>query len=748
MGDPKAERNCHDFDVVIVGSGYGGSVAAAALSGCTDSGNRKVRVCVLERGREYLAGSFPSRAADLAGYIRFTTPNAKRQRGTFDGLYDIRWSEDAVAVLACGLGGGSLINAGVLEMPLERVFKEMRWPRQIQDHAEEIVEDGKVLRDKWFEPEQLTRTFDNKEELPKFRALSKLAKSKSDKFRAAKITVSGANQLNFAKVCLDKCLRCGDCATGCNHNAKNSLDLNLLRIAKQNKAEIFTGVTVLRVKPVNSGKNGWLLHLNHSDSHLRDRQKYPFVLRARYVILAAGTFGSTEILVRSDDVNFRLSRQLRRKFSANGDMIVTAYATNRSVNAIADETCEPDPCIDGKGRNVGPTITGMIDLRNRASEKGDPEPDVVIQDLTIPGALRRLFEEATTTYDVLDRLADGDFRKHDSHSTRRDDAAIDHDALRRSLVLAMIGRDSAEGELRFGQQAMCDDADGLLTVSWPELRNDPRFAANHLLLDKMLLDPASKLGGRVVSNLLWRPFSEKLENILGQQRGPVLTVHPLGGCAMGDDVTKGVTDYCGRVFNAADRSKQSTFYGLAVLDGSIVPTSLGINPSLTIAVLASRAIAELKKGWELKSPEISASVPVRRPIFARPVVKTEPKPTRIELTEQVRGCVPLNLRRRFLYPTLHPVELTLTTEPVTVADLFGSEAKHRRCLPIRTRSDGQVAQGKLRILAKDFKLRPHNRRVRQGSRGGGNLRQHVPFWAGEIERMLASSACVECLVRQ
>ena len=132
IGDPKLPRpDSHDFDVVIVGSGYGGAVAAEALCGCSDA-RGPLRVCVLERGKEYLAGSFPSRAADLGGFVRFVTREAKRQRGVFDGLYDLRCSADAVAVVACGLGGGSLINAGVMEMPLESVLKEARWPKADQ----------------------------------------------------------------------------------------------------------------------------------------------------------------------------------------------------------------------------------------------------------------------------------------------------------------------------------------------------------------------------------------------------------------------------------------------------------------------------------------------------------------------------------------------------------------------------------------------------------------------------------------
>ena len=76
MGGPNVEHPDHDFDVVIVGSGYGGGVSAAALSGCTNARKKPLTICVLERGKEYLAGAFPSRAADLAGYIRLASCTA------------------------------------------------------------------------------------------------------------------------------------------------------------------------------------------------------------------------------------------------------------------------------------------------------------------------------------------------------------------------------------------------------------------------------------------------------------------------------------------------------------------------------------------------------------------------------------------------------------------------------------------------------------------------------------------------
>src|SRR6185436_8977330 len=114
-----------------VGSGYGGAVAAAKLAGRTDNG-REIRLCVLERGNEYLPGMFPSRLADLAGHVRFSTPNSVRPGGVREGLFDVRVGPDVCALVANGLGGGSLINAGVMAEPSDGVFDDDRWPPELR----------------------------------------------------------------------------------------------------------------------------------------------------------------------------------------------------------------------------------------------------------------------------------------------------------------------------------------------------------------------------------------------------------------------------------------------------------------------------------------------------------------------------------------------------------------------------------------------------------------------------------------
>jgi cholesterol oxidase len=687
MSDPTSTHK-YDFDVVIVGSGYGGAVAAAELSGSEDEGKRPIRVCILERGKEYLAGSFPSRQAELAGYVRYTTAGASRQRGIHDGLYDIRLSEDAVVVVASGLGGGSLINAGVMEMPLGGVFQEARWPRAIRNDAGRFEPLAHELRLR-LGAKQLPAPAAITGQLKKTTQLGRLANGGTT--TPTRITVSAAQGPNNAGVNLNECLMCGDCATGCNNTAKDSLDLNLLVLARRNGAQVVTGATVLRIAPHPLGIPGWVLHVNHTDSHLRDCQPAAFEIRARRVILAAGTLGSTEILLRSRGF-LRLSAQLGHKFSANGDMLVTAYGLSNPVNAVADERIPPSPIGN---RAIGPTITSMIDLRS-----GDPKTDLVIQDLAVPGALRRLFEEVTTTFDVLNQLGTGDFGWHRSEMTA-DDAAVNPQAINKSLVLAMIGRDDASGELRIGDRPICDNADGLLTVRWPELRMDRRFDDHHWRLAEMMRKAG--VGGRLVNNPLWRPFSEDLERLFGRQRGPLVTVHPLGGCAMGDNVRQGVTDHCGRVFDAGGPGDKSVHQGLVVLDGSIVPTSLGINPALTIAVLAFRAITQLKEEWKLSSRQppdpVAAAEFKNRPVFATPTTISNPKPTLIELTEQVRGRVKLRTKNGRGVPC--EMQLTLTTQPTAVTDLITHQAPE----PPKVRGfEIARGKGKLTILkpGRDF----------------------------------------------
>lgn len=643
-----------DFDVLIVGSGYGGAAAAAQLSACVGAEGQALpsplRIAVLERGREYLAGQFPSKMADLPGSLRFASPGDTAPRGRREGLFDLRLGPDMCVALANGLGGGSLINAGVMEPVLDAVFSRPPWPKGLREHAA-------PLRD-WYAQASLLlgardacgdNTISRLDTYKPLRA--DWLQSLSASARRPAITVAlDAQSISPAGLDLQRCIACGDCATGCNYGAKQSLDTNLLVQAWQRGVRLVSGAGVLRVlphswdpqadeihRPPPEGVKepwggpavpwqGWRVELNHTDEFLQRRQIEPLVLTARRVILAAGSLGSTEILLRSRAAGLPLSDRLGEQFSGNGDVLAAAVQAPQPLNAVADEEQAPAT------RQVGPTITAMLDQRETA---GFGETSgFVVQDLAIPGALRWLFEESFALSAGLGNLARGDDSAHQAGAEFDDPHCISAAATARTLPLAIMGTDAAMGRLRLADEA----AEGTLSVDWPGARSDARVDQRHAWLQAQL----DRQGARLLANPLWRLLPKELEHLLGGARGPMISVHPLGGCAMGDSAAEGVVNEWGQVYCGRGSSTE-VHAGLVVLDGAIVPTSLGINPALTITALALRALAQLKTAWGLVERTTALPKPGPRPVYRemKPAEAAPARPTEIEIRERMGGFVRL-----------------------------------------------------------------------------------------------------------
>lgn len=672
-----------DFDVVIVGSGYGGAVAAAELAGCTNAanGNRRVSVCVLERGKEYLAGMFPTRLGDLPGHIRVTAPGTGRPRGRREGLFDFRIGEDVSALVANGLGGGSLINAGVMDLPAQRMLAG--WPAQIWPDLEAKYFAIAKRRLGAADAKGDNTIARHDEQARKHAALKALAKNAGPEghFRDAAVTIAMQPGYNDASVERNPCRFCGDCATGCNRDAKDSLDVNLLAVASLRDAEIFTGATVLSLSR-EQGTDAWILQVAHTDDKLRERQGGPLRLRARKVILAAGTFGSTEILLRSRSSALQFSRHLGQRFSANGDSIAAVYGQSGAVNNSRDEA---EPCLQ---TGVGPTITGVVDLREQAD-------DCLIEDLAIPAAIRRVFEEVVTTSNLLHELGSADESRHVADG--KDPCAVDSEALMNTAVVAMMGDDGAKGMLELAGEQDASAGDGAIRVRWPELRDAPVFERQARALER--LRKANQPGARVIPNPLWQLVPEHMKFLFDNPRGPAFTVHPLGGCSIGTRVGDGVVNEFGQVFKAAaDAASSAVWPNLVVLDGSIVRSALGTNPALTITALALRAVEALRREWKFDPPPQTKPTQRSRPVFRERQRPLAARPTLVEVVERLSG--PVAIKEKGGATRLCIVELTLHFERTALGGLVLPPRRERQepHVPVALKRALTVWDGKLRIF--------------------------------------------------
>lgn len=591
--DDANAQNLASFDVIIVGSGYGGAVAAARLGGATEQG-RTLKIAILERGKEISPGEFPNTFAELPGELRIQRHDDDQLIGNADAMFELRLGKTVHTLTGNGLGGGSLINAAVAEAPHPDVWQHPAWPTPLRKDP---------ALSTFFETAKQTlgaaKLQDGATPTPrKLQALKKLGDQ---------IDPQAFRQVDIA-IEMRHCVQCGDCVTGCNFNAKNTLPKTYLAQARAKQVEMYTGATVSHIQrhqeQCNDGqfKQVWLVYFVLTSAKAHSSMQTLWMLKADHLILSAGSIGSTEILQRSlnYDQELGLSPQLGRSFSCNGDMIWSGYDQTEAVNAIAD------PSVAIEEREVGPTITGMIDLRHQT-------PPHLIQDASIPAPLKRVFEEILTTNALAYRMVQ---RDSDERDPTLDPDAVDPKKIAHTATYLSMGVDRAIGEIRFTNDTP-DSNTGLKGRShphWGEENEDsplPEEETDNVCQDPVYLQTeqhlqsVQKLGGMLLPSPNYRIAPKVLLDQLSGKRGlnSVLTVHPLGGCGMGEDSEQGVVNHYGAVFrhHPTNLKRSELQHGLYVLDGAIMPCALGINPLLTISALAERAVGLIaeRENWQL-----------------------------------------------------------------------------------------------------------------------------------------------------
>ena len=598
------------YTAVVIGSGYGGAVAASRLARMQAADDTEITVAVLERGREIAPGDYPRDPAAAADEMQVTLSKTGKQLNQKpDCLFDLRISDDMTVLVGNGLGGTSLINANVAITPDKRVFEN--WPKPFRESR------GEILDEHYRRAREMlgSKPYPAGKTPHKMAALQKVAEGLKAPFVRPDINVSFKDGFNAAGIWQAACTDCGDCVSGCNYGAKNTTLMNYLPDAATAGAEIYTGAEVLSLH-----KEGTLWHITVRDIDTGKTR----TLSAEIVVVAAGTLGSNEILMRSskdhsDSGTLSFSPQLGAHFSGNGDIWAFGYNANipsdqgrapvHAVGAgIHDVSHGPTP--DGAEKyKPGPCITGMVDLRDPMKPL---ETGVIIEEGVMPGALAPAYAAG---FPALNALLGDPFRFGDA-AMRLQDAKDMADTLEKSplefvestvyegtvarlMPFLVMSHDTSGGQLE-----MHNDR---IRVVW-----DGAGTEDAILHDERIIRKACDA---VQAEYLPLPtWQEALDHRL-------MSVHPLGGCAMADDSSKGVTNFKCQVF---DPDTGPTHAGLYVCDGAVMPRGLGVNPHLTITAVAEYAMAELAKdkNWHLDLKLVEPGDWAPKPIETLNIVKT------------------------------------------------------------------------------------------------------------------------------
>ena len=477
---------------------------------------------------------------------------AGRHIGSRQALFDLRLGRDVHALLGCGLGGTSLINANVCLSPDILVLEDQRWPTAVRtDH---YLNAGFARARDMLAPETLPES-----STPlKLKALEKAAASFGRQAERVPLHIAFTDKVNRAGVRQAACTECGDCMAGCNVGAKTTVHSTYLADASQHGAQCFTG---MRVRYVERAGETWRISFIMEGQE--DRVVPVRAVSAPVVVIAAGTYGSNEIMMRSRDRGLAVSDRLGQTISTNADAIAFGYNNDTPVGAVGIG----HPPKQGVAK-PGPAVTGLIDLRRRK----DPNDRIALVEASVQSPMARLLPLMLPLGAVIGTDTDKGLHDLIGELKRTGESLIAGaytGAVHNTAVFLAVGRDSASGRMVLDGEH--------LSIAWPDALKEPVFERIEATIKKAV----AATGGTYVPNPVSKAF-------LG---GNLFTVHPLGGCGMGDDAGQGVVDHRCRVFDTAPgRARDAVHDGLYVCDASVLPCPIGIHPLLTITAVAERAM--------------------------------------------------------------------------------------------------------------------------------------------------------------
>jgi cholesterol oxidase len=518
-----------DYDVIVIGSGFGGSVSALRLA------EKGYRVAVLEQGRRI--GPEDMAAADRNPLKLFWLPLLGLQ-----GYFSQDVLQHVGVVGGVGVGGGSLVYAAVLLEPQPAFFRDPAWAHLGVDWRAELA------------PHYATAA----------RMLGRAPNPYQDVMdgylRETAVALNAAH--NFDTIPLGiyfdgpgetrpdpyfegrgpartGCRRCGECLTGCRYDAKNSLDKNYLYLAERLGVQVLPERKATLIRPLPGG--GYAVHMRHP---IRKNHGYA-PLRARKVIVAAGVLGTLRLLAHCRDA----ARTLPAISSQLGQVVRT---NSEAIVGVLADSAEPDLS------QGGPAITSHFypNGHTHITQNRFPVGYTFMRYYFGP-----LVDETQPQRRALKTLAAFVRRPWEATAAWRG-----RDWHRRISVISTMQHLDNQLALAYGRSPFTGLRRGLYSV----IRNGRRAPAYIPAANAAARAFAQASGGQPLNVLF-----ESVGNLS-------ITAHILGGCHMGRAAAEGVIDASHQVFG---------YPGLYVVDGSAVSANVGVNPSLTITALAERAMS-------------------------------------------------------------------------------------------------------------------------------------------------------------
>ena len=513
-----------EFDFVIIGSGFGGSVSACRLT------QKNYSVAVLEKGRDYRAkDSFPKSNWDVFNYLWAPIFRCF-------GIQSITVLKNLLVLHGVGVGGGSLVYANTLLRPLDKIFKSSYWPSDI-DWSKELSPFYDLAS-------KMLGVVENPIIEENERVIEELSKELGchDTFERTKVGVYFNDRPGvevedpYFKGEGPKrsgCTGCGSCMIGCPEGAKNTLDKNYLHFAQKWGAKIFANTTVQKIEKVS---DGYLVSTYNTMSIFKSKKVY----KAKKVILSAGVMGTLDILYKNKYFYKTLpniSEKLGEVVRTNGESLlgVTKYENEGGLS---------------KGIAIGAKI--MPDENTKIEGVRYPKGSDFMKLLTVPlteGA-NRFFRPFLLIKSLITRFFP--FMR----------ILLKNNWASNSIILLVMQSLETKMSLKFKRTIFRGYKKGLV---------------GDMGTDKMktYIPIAQKSAKIVAEKINGEPLNCGFEVGIGS----VATAHVLGGAIISDDLNSGVCDINHQVYGNE---------GLYVCDASIIPANLAVNPSLTICALAER----------------------------------------------------------------------------------------------------------------------------------------------------------------